>query len=87
MEWYSLSWFEPETLRGFSWGQRLFLYGLPVIPLLFVVRWLLFVRFRQKLSLSLPGRAIGWSLTAFLRFVPDVLAGLADSTGNRGPDS
>ena len=77
MEWHSISWFEPETLRGFSWGQRLFLYGLPVIPLLFVVRWLLFVRFRQKLSLSLPGRAMGWSLTAFLRFVPDVLAGLA----------
>lgn len=76
-EWYHFSWFDLDTLRGFTWGQRLFLYGLPGIPLLFVVRWLLFVRFRQKLSLTPPGRRLGWSLWGVLRFLPDLLAAAA----------
>lgn len=72
-EWYSSSWFAWDTLRNFTWGQKLFLYGIALIPLLFLVRWGLFVRFRQKLALSLPGRRLGWSLMSLLRFVPDVL--------------
>ena len=61
-EWYSLSWFTLETLRNFTWGQKLFLYGLPLIPFLFLIRWLLFVRFRQKLAISLPGRRLRFSV-------------------------
>jgi Ca-activated chloride channel family protein len=72
-EWYSTSWFAWDTLRSFAWGQKLFLYGIALIPLLFLVRWGLFVRFRQKLALSLPGRRLGWSLMSLLRFVPDLL--------------
>lgn len=75
-EWYSLSWFSPETLRSFTWGQKLFLYGLLLIPFLFTVRWLLFVRFRQKLALTMPGKRFYWSLTSLLRFIPDILVSL-----------
>jgi len=76
-EWYSFSWFELETLRGFSWGQKLFLLGVPLLPVLFAIRWLLFVRFRQKLALALPGRRQGWSPMGMLRFVPDLLIALS----------
>ncbi len=71
-EWYSFSWFEADTLRSFIWGQRLFLFGIPLIPVLFLIRWLLFVRFRQKLPLSFAGRRMRWSLVSLLRFVPDL---------------
>ncbi len=76
-EWYSFSWFTLETLRNFTWGQKLFLYGLPLIPFLFLIRWLLFVRFRQKLAISLPGRRLRFSLLSLLRFVPDIVVAFA----------
>ena len=39
--WYSLSWFEPATFSGYTWENPFFLYGLFLLPLLFVVRWLI----------------------------------------------
>jgi Ca-activated chloride channel family protein len=77
LPWSSFSWFQWSTLREFVWGQPLFLYGIPLVPLLFVIRWLLVVQYRQKLSVALPLRRLRWTPVSLLRFVPDGLVGLA----------
>jgi Ca-activated chloride channel family protein len=71
--WFSLSWFTLETLRGFTWDNRAAFFLLPVIPFLFILRWLLHTRFRQKLEVALPSRHIKWSPVSLLRFLPDIL--------------
>jgi Ca-activated chloride channel family protein len=50
--WSSVHWFQWDTLRAFAWGQPLFLYGIAAVPLLFLVRWLLVVQYRQKLAVA-----------------------------------
>lgn len=75
--WFSLSWFTLETLRGFTWDKRGFFFLLPIIPFLFVFRWLLHSRFRQKLEVALPSRQLRWSPVSLLRFLPDVLFSMA----------
>jgi Ca-activated chloride channel family protein len=75
--WFSLSWFTLETLRGFTWDNRAAFFLLPVIPFLFILRWLLHTRFRQKLEVALPSRHIKWSPVSLLRFLPDILLSIS----------
>jgi Ca-activated chloride channel family protein len=75
--WFSLSWFTLETLRGFTWDKRGFFFLLPIIPFLFIFRWLLHIRFRQKLEVALPSRQFRWSPVSLLRFLPDLLFNMA----------
>jgi Ca-activated chloride channel family protein len=77
MDFFSAEWFRIETFRDFSWERIWYLYFLPVVPLLFLLRWLLNIRFRQKLQVSLPETEIGFSWTVLLRFVPRILLFLA----------
>jgi Ca-activated chloride channel family protein len=71
--WFSLTWFTIDTLRDFTWEKRAFFFLLPVIPFLFICRWLLHTRFRQKLEVAFPSRNLGWSPVSLLRFLPDIL--------------
>ena len=47
-EWFSLEWFQPSILRGFVWENQDFLYAVPFVPLLLLLRWLIYIKFRQK---------------------------------------
>jgi Ca-activated chloride channel family protein len=73
MTGFPISWFTLDTLRGFTWNKRGFFFMLPVIPFLFIFRWLLHTKYRQKLEVAFPSRNIGWSPVSLLRFVPDIL--------------
>jgi Ca-activated chloride channel family protein len=75
--WSSVHWFQWDTLREFAWGQPLFLYGVPAVPLLFLFRWLLVMQYRQKLPVAFPSGHLQWSPVGLLRFVPDLLIGSA----------
>ncbi|MEQ8520090.1 MAG: VWA domain-containing protein [Cytophagales bacterium] len=74
--WFSIFWFKPEVLKSFSWANPEFFYALLIIPLMFFLRWLFFIRLRQKLEIALPKKDIKWQAISLLRFIPDVIFSL-----------
>lgn len=73
LPWYSLDWFQVGIFNNYSWENPLWLYGLIIIPLLFIVRWLIKGRLNQKLPVALPKKDIQKSAITLLRFIPDLL--------------
>ncbi len=71
--WYSLDWFMPDTLLSFTWERTLFLYLIPAVPLLFLVRWLWRFRFNQKLPVAVTQKELKSSAFTLVRFIPDLL--------------
>lgn len=74
--WYSLSWFYPGTLKGFTWASPLYLYLLLLIPLLFVLRWFLKYFFNQKLPVALVKSDLKKTPLTLVRLLPDFLLAL-----------
>jgi Ca-activated chloride channel family protein len=74
--WFSLDWFSPAVFNQFTWEFPAFLYLLLAIPLIFLLRYLFNLRFRQKFSVALPKRELKWKPVSLLRFVPDVVMAL-----------
>lgn len=70
-EWFSVNWFYTSTLRSFVWENKDFLYVVPFVPLLLVFRWLIYLKFRQKLEFAFPNKQIKSSPITWLRFIPD----------------
>lgn len=68
--WFSLEWFSYEVLKGFEWKNPLILWLILLIPILFVIRWILVSRSRQKLALALPEHVVEKDPLAWLRFIP-----------------
>lgn len=79
MNWFSPTWFSYPTLREFEWAQRYFLYLLPVVPLVFVLRRLLAGRTRQRLPVAFMTRDVRSGWVESLRHLPALLtaAGMA----------
>lgn len=71
--WFSLSWFYPSTFQNFSWEYEFFLWYLIGIPAVFLLRWLINHRLKQKLTIALPETKIKSDVVSILRFVPDIL--------------
>lgn len=71
--WYSLDWFTPETLRAFTWDAPVFLYLVPAVPLLFLIRWFWRYRFNQKLPVAVTQKDLKSSPVTLVRFIPDLL--------------
>ncbi|WP_157493968.1 vWA domain-containing protein [Fulvivirga imtechensis] len=77
MPWYSLEWFYPVTFNNFTWEYRLVLYGLLLIPIFIIVRWLLKYRLNQKLPIALTESQIRSNPANIIRLIPDILLTLA----------
>jgi len=75
--WYSLEWFTPTVLRGYTWEDRLFLYLIFAVPLLFILRWLTRYYFNQKLPVALVKSDLKSSPLNLLRFLPEFILSLA----------
>ncbi|MDH5475946.1 MAG: VWA domain-containing protein [Cyclobacteriaceae bacterium] len=73
LPWYALDWFQPGVFNNYSWENPLWLYGLIIIPFLFIIRWLLKGRLNQKLPIALPKKDIQKSAFTLVRFIPDLL--------------
>jgi Ca-activated chloride channel family protein len=71
--WYSLEWFTPTVLRGFTWENILFLYGIVGVPLLFAIRWLTRFYLNQKLPVALVKSDLKSSPINLLRFLPEII--------------
>ncbi len=71
--WFSLSWFYPSTFQNFTWEYRFFLILLVGIPIVYLLKWLLGLRLKQKLTIALPETKIKSDLISIIRFIPDLL--------------
>jgi Ca-activated chloride channel family protein len=69
-EFFSWSWFLPETFRSYEWEKPLLLNLLWIIPLLILLRK--FIKFlkRPVLELSLPKRVARGNPWTYLRLIP-----------------
>ncbi|MEM9832276.1 MAG: VWA domain-containing protein [Bacteroidota bacterium] len=74
--WFSLEWFSPTILQAFEFEHHLFLYLLPLIPLFFILRWLIGLRSGQKLPVAFPKTALKSNPLTWLRFFPFLLLAL-----------
>jgi Ca-activated chloride channel homolog len=74
--WYSLNWFFPSTVNSFTWENKLYLYLLFLIPILFVIRWLSRYFFNQKLPVALLKSDLKSSPITWLRLLPELLISL-----------
>lgn len=72
-EWLHWKWLLPETWQSFEWVHPIFLYVLPLAPLVVLVRWILANRLSQKLDFSMPETRSRKSWSAWLRFFPEIL--------------
>lgn len=71
--WYSLSWFSPSTLKGFTWENAPFLYAILAVPLLFIARWVFRHYFNQKLPVALVKSDLKNSPLTWIRIIPELI--------------
>lgn len=76
MNWFNTSWFRLDTLLSFQWADGLYLYGLVLIPFLFVLRVWFNNRGRQKLQVAFVARGIRQDWVQYLRFLPPIFVAL-----------
>jgi len=74
--WYSLSWFSPTTLQGFTWENKVFIYLILAVPALFIARWMVRHYFNQKLPVALIKSDLKSSPLNWIRIFPEVLLAL-----------
>lgn len=71
--WYSLTWFDPSILRSFSWEQPFFLWLIMLVPLVFILRWVIRHYFNQKLPVAVSARDLKSSPANLVRLLPELL--------------
>jgi Ca-activated chloride channel family protein len=71
--WYYIDWFMPSTLSSFNWTDSFWLWLIPVIPLLFVVRWLTRYYLNQKLPVALVRSDLRSNPVNLVRLLPEFL--------------
>lgn len=77
LDWLSTRWFTQEKLVSFDWGNTLWLYGIILIPMVLLVRWLIAHQFRQKLPIALQEKDLRTDPLSLFRFLPAGLFSLA----------
>lgn len=75
--WLSPEWFQLSTLRSFAWENPQFLWVIIGVPFLFLLRWLLRLRFNQKLPVAVTQKDLHVSPMTLVRFLPDFFLMLA----------
>jgi Ca-activated chloride channel family protein len=75
--WLSFEWFTPAAFKSFDWAFSIFLYALPLLLLVFLLKWLIGTKIKQKLAVALPKQDIERSWTSVLRIIPNVLKAFA----------
>lgn len=75
--WYSLDWFNPATLRNFSWENPDFLFAIFAVPVLFILRWVFRYYFNQKLPVAVSQKDLHTSPANLVRLIPELLMMIA----------
>src|SRR5688500_10551546 len=71
--WYSLSWFDPSAFQAFTWEQPVFLWGILLVPLIFILRWTVRHYFSQKLPVAVSSRDLKSSPANLIRLLPEIM--------------
>lgn len=71
-DWTSMKWFQLSTFQNFQWENEIFFWLFLGIPLVFFLRWLVYIRGKQKLAIALSKKNIRWSPSSLLRFIPPI---------------
>lgn len=74
--WYYIDWFFPSTFGSYNWTDPFWLWLIPVIPLLFAVRWLTRFYLNQKLPVALVKSDLRSNPLNLVRLVPEILLGI-----------
>ena len=75
--WLSPEWFQLSTLRSFAWENPQFLWIIIGVPFLFLLRWLMRLRFNQKLAVAVTQKDLHVSPLTLVRLLPDFFLMLA----------
>lgn len=70
---WSLDWFSFSTLQAFTWSNQLYLYGIALVPLIFMVRWLWRYFYNQKLPVAFAKHETRSSPLTLIRLIPEFL--------------
>lgn len=76
LDWLDFKWFFPETLGSYSFENPFFLYLIGLIPVVFILRYLLFASFRQKLDVAFFQNSLQSHWSVYFRFLPGLLMSL-----------
>jgi len=76
-EWLSPTWLSYETLQAFQWANSYFLYLILFIPTLFVLKWLLHFRFKNKLVLAFSSEEHPLFKNSVVRHIPAILLSIS----------
>ena len=76
LDWLDLKWLSYQTLFSFEYENPTVLYFLAIIPIVFLLRLLLFVRFRQKVDVAFFQTSLKTHWSVYFRFIPDILLAL-----------
>lgn len=71
--WFSAEWFTPDIINNYTWENEFLLYFLILLPVIFIVRWIIRSQASQKLPVAVPGKKIKWSPVTLLRYIPNLL--------------
>ncbi|MBK5277401.1 MAG: VWA domain-containing protein [Bacteroidia bacterium] len=74
--WYSMHWFAPPILKGFTWDSPVFLICILLVPLLFIGRWIFRYFLNQKLPVALVKSDLKASALTLFRLVPEIVLSL-----------
>lgn len=66
-----------ERLETFEWESFWWVYGIPLIPITFILRWLIIYKFRQRLPIALTQKELRNDPISVLRFLPALFFSLA----------
>jgi len=72
LNWFNLDWFRVSTFQAFEWLDPVYLYFIPVVPFLFLARWLVHFRIRRKLEIAFFKESISWHWSSLLRYIPSI---------------
>ena len=72
-DWFSPRWFYPNVLQNFQWENTTWFYAFVLIPVIYLLWWLIGLRKSQKLSIALTKADIRWSMASVLRHIPGIV--------------
>lgn len=70
--WFSTHWFQPDVLAAFDWANKMLLLILFIVPIAFLIKWLVSRGLGQKLPVALPKDQLKWSPVVLLRYMPGI---------------
>jgi len=68
--WWHPFWLRPDVLASFTWENPFVLYAIPVILVLYILKWLLHYRFRERVEIAFFNKQEPKDLSALGRFIP-----------------